>query len=169
MFIYSVRASTLKVCALALLAVVMLVGIAGFAASDTVMAAASGEINYSGIKTNEARVSFIEQFGVMVEDEPVEEQAFTMPSNFDRVILGYNELQKQQGLDLSKYAKKKVTRYTYRVENYDSDGTVYVNLFIHRGHVVACDICSASPEGFVLPLTLVDTSKLKSQDEAEKK
>lgn len=168
MFIYSVRASTVKVCALALLAVIMLVGITGFAASDTVMAAASGEVNYSGIKTNEARVEFIEQFGVMVEDEPIEEQSFTMPSDFDRVILGYNELQKKQGLDLSKYQKKKVTRYTYRVENYDSEGTVYVNLFIHRGKVVACDICSAPPEGFVLPLTLVDSSKLKTTDKQSK-
>lgn len=162
MFIYSVRASTIKLCALLAFLVIFLGVTVAFASDNSVMAAATGEVNYSGIKTNEDRVKFIEQFGVMVADEAVDEQAFTMPEDFDRVILGYNELQKKQGLDLSKYAKKKVTRYTYRVENYDSDGEVFVNLFIHKGKVVACDICSASPEGFVLPLTLVDREKLKS-------
>jgi hypothetical protein len=77
------------------------------------------------------------------------------------VILGYNELQKKQGLDLSKYARKKVTRYTYKVTNYDSDGDVYASLFVHRGKIIACDLSSASPDGFVLPLTLVDRGKLK--------
>ena len=163
MFIYSVRASSLKHCALVAFLVIFLGVVAGFASAESVMAVASGEVNFSGIKTAEDRVKFIEQFGVLVADEPVDEQAFTMPENFDRVILGYNELQKKQGLDLSKYAKKKVTRYTYRVENYDSEGEVFVNLFIHRGKVVACDICSGSPEGFVLPLTLVDKNKLKLQ------
>ena len=84
-----------------------------------------------------------------------------MPDNFDRVILGYNELQKKQGLDLSKYAKKKVTRYAYKVTNYDSEGEVYANLFIHRGKIIACDLSSVSPDGFVVPLTLVDKAKLK--------
>ena len=84
-----------------------------------------------------------------------------MPDSFDRVILGYNELQKRQGLDLSKYAKKRVTRYSYRVSNYDSDGEVYANLFVYRGRIVACDISSADPEGFVIPLTLVERDKLK--------
>ena len=161
MFIYSVRASTIKFCALAVFVVIFLGVVVGFAANDSVMAAASGEVNYSGIKTNADRVRFIEQFGVMVADEAVDEEKFQMPENFDRVILGYNELQKKQGLDLSKYAKKKVTRYTYRVENYDSEGEVFVNLFIHRGKVVACDICSAMDEGFVAPLTLVERDKLK--------
>ena len=84
-----------------------------------------------------------------------------MPENFDRVILGYNELQKRQGLDLSKYAKKKVIRYTYRVENHTDEGEVLANLFIWRGRVIACDVSSADPEGFVEPLTLIDKSKLK--------
>ena len=84
-----------------------------------------------------------------------------MPENFDRVILGYNELQKKQGLDLSKYQKKRVTRYTYKVTNYDAEGDVYANLFVYRGKIVACDVCSANPDGFVIPLTLVERSNLK--------
>jgi hypothetical protein len=161
MFIYSVRASTVKLCALVAVALILLVGVSAFTALDTVAASAPVKINYSGMKTNEDRVAFIEQFGVKVDPTPTEEKPFLMPENFDRVISGYNELQKKQGLDISKYAKKKVTRYTYKVENYDSEGEVFVNLFIHRQRIIACDICSAAPEGFVVPLCLVDREKLK--------
>ena len=76
-----------------------------------------------------------------------------MPEDFDRVLLGYNELQKQQGLDLSKYAKKRVSRYSYEVTNYSEDGAVVANILVWKGRVIACDFSSASPDGFVKPLT----------------
>ena len=162
MFIYSIRASTVKLFGVMALAVALLFGIAVSGTANAVSASSSAtEIDFSGIKTNEDRVKFIENFGIKVEQTPVEEEAFRMPENFDRVILGYNELQKKQGLDLSKYQKKRVTRYTYKVTNYDSDGEVYANLFVFRGKIVACDLCSADPDGFVIPLTLVERTKLK--------
>ncbi len=142
---------------LALVAGVLLVSQEG-----TVFASSTNlEIDYSGIKDAKSRVEFIEQFGIEIEDEPIEEKSFKIPKNFDRVILGYNELQKKQGLDLSKYERKKVIRYTYKVTNYDYDGDVWANIFVYRNRIVAADISSADPEGFVVPLTLVDRSKLK--------
>lgn len=161
MFIFSVRASTLKLCALIALTLVLLVGVGTFAEGEVISVSALGDIQYSGIKTNEDRVAFIERLGVLVADDPVDEKTFTIPENFDRIVSGYNELQKRQGLDISRYAKKKVTRYTYKVENYDFDGDVYVNLFIFKNKIIACDICSAEQGGFVTPLTLVDKEKLK--------
>ena len=161
MFIYSVRASTIRVAGFVLLAVVLAVGLLLSGQSGVVSAMSSStEVNYSGVKTKEDRIEFIEQFGIKVDAESEEEEAFRMPENFDRVILGYNELQKKQGLDLSKYRNKKVTRYTYRITNYRSEGEVYATLFIHRGKVVSCDVASADPEGFVVALTRVDRSKL---------
>ena len=162
MFIYSIRGSTVKLFGVMALALVLLFGIALSGGVSSVSASSTAtEIDFSGIKTNEDRVKFIENFGIKVDETPIEEEAFRMPENFDRVILGYNELQKKQGLDLSKYQKKKVTRYTYKVTNYDSDGEVYANLFVYRGKIVACDLCSANPDGFVIPLTLVERSNLK--------
>ena len=162
MFIYSIRGSTVKLFGVMALAIVLLFGIALSGSANSISASSSAtEIDFSGIKTNEDRVKFIENFGIKVDETPVEEEAFRMPENFDRVILGYNELQKKQGLDLSKYQKKRVTRYTYKVTNYDAEGDVYANLFVFRGKIVACDICSANPDGFVVPLTLVERSNLK--------
>ena len=80
---------------------------------------------------------------------------FRVPENFDRIIAGYNEIQKKQGLNIEKYKNKKVTRYTYEIEDYEYEGKkveAVVNLVIYKNTVVACDVSSASPDGFVLPL-----------------
>ena len=162
MFIYSVRASTIKVLAVILLFGVIVTALALSGEGGVVSAASSAtEVDYSGIKDKSDRVGFIKNFGIEVDEASENEAQFRMPENFDRVILGYNELQKKQGLDLSKYQNKRVTRYTYKVTNYDSEGEVYANLFVFRGKIVACDISSADPSGFVIPLTRVDRDKLK--------
>ena len=162
MFIYSIRASTIKFFAFILLSAALLLGASLISGDGAVFASGSGDgIDYSGVKDKESRIEFIESFGIKVDAESEEEKSFKIPDNFDRVILGYNELQKKQGLDLSKYARRRVTRYTYKITNYNSDAEVYASLFIHRGKVVACDVASASPDGFVLPMTLVDRANLK--------
>ena len=162
MFIYSVRGSTVKLCALVLLLAV-LIGVVALSGQGEVVSAVSSatEIDYSGIKTKEDRAGFIKNFGIEIDESAEESVAFRMPDNFDRVLLGYNELQKKQGLDILKYKNKKVTRYTYKVTNYDCDGDVYANLFVYRGRIVACDLTNAEHGGFVIPLTLVERSKLK--------
>ena len=162
MFVYSIRSSTIKFFGFILLTLVLIIGLAVIGDSTAVSASGSAiGVDFSGVKSTEERIAFIEQFGIKVDQSSESEQSFKMPDSFDRVILGYNELQKKQGLDLSKYAKKRVTRYTYTVTNYDCDGEAFVNLFVHRGRVIACDISSADPEGFVIPLTLVERDNLK--------
>ncbi len=153
MFIYSVRASTIKFFTVIALTVAVLVGLIVFGNSGNYVSAFSGNVDFSGVETNEKRVEFISRFGVKVNPEPVETETFSVPENFDRVISGYNEIQKSQGLDISKYKNKKVTRYTYEAENYNSSGkSAYVNLIIYRGTVVACDVSSTDPNGFLYPL-----------------
>ena len=150
MFILSVRASSIKFFAIVVVTLAIFAGI--ILSSGTVFAAADAEVDFSGIKTEEQRRGFISQFGI--ETKPGEEKVdFVMPENFDRVLLGYNEIQKLQGLDLAKYSRKKVTRYTYEVESYpDYDGKVNATLLIYRGRVIGCDVSSADPNGFVKPL-----------------
>lgn len=161
MFIYSIRASSLKLIGVIALTLALLVAVVGFGGGESVMAAGGGEISFGGVKTNDDRLAFIRQFGIEVEENPVEEADFNVPENLDRVIHGYNELQKKQNLDVTKYVGKRVTRYTYKVTNYNAEGEVYANLFIYRSKVIACDVCSASPDGFVVPMTLVEKNNLK--------
>ena len=156
MFIYSVKASTLKIITVTFVSVVALVILLN--AIPTYEPNASslqytdvGAYNYTGIRSNEERIEFLSQFGWTVEAAPIEDVSVTIPNEFDKVYVGYNELQKQQGLDLSKYKNKEVKRYTYKVINYpEYEGTVYANILIYRGKVIGGDICSADVNGFVV-------------------
>ena len=155
MFIYSVRASSLKFFAVLILTVAILSGI-WLSAEGTIAVSAKGGINFSGIKTDEDRRNFAQSFGIKLKEDESESLSFVMPENFDRVLMGYNELQRSQGLDLSKYARKKVTRYTYKVAEYEGyNGEVLVNLIVYRDRIIGCDISSADPDGFVKPLSNV--------------
>ena len=153
MFIYSVRASSLRFFTVIVLTLALLVGIVLFARNEASAYTAATEVDFSGIKTNEDRLNFISKFVSGVSGEPRETETFSVPENFDRIMLSYNEIQKSQGLDITKYKNKKVTRYTYELENWGDEGTpVFINLVVHRNKIIACDISSQDPAGFVKPL-----------------
>lgn len=150
MFVCTVRARSLKfflVIALAITVIAILLATGGevFASAEP-----QGTVSFSGMKTTEDRIAFLNSFGIKVKNGSEEMAEFSMPENFDRVILGYNELQRSQGLDLTKYQKKRVTRYSYEVEGYEGyDGEVVANLLVYRNRIIACDISSKDPNGFV--------------------
>lgn len=153
MFIYSIRASTIKFFMVIILSLAILAGIfvVNEFAADT--STAADAIDFSGIKTESDRIKFISQFIPEISGDEVERVEFSIPENFDRVLRSYNEIQKAQGLDVTKYKNKKVVRYTYELPSYeDYKGTVYVNLILYRNTVIACDVSSADPDGFVKPL-----------------
>ena len=90
-----------------------------------------GEVSYryDKIKTAEDAVEFLNQFGWELTAAPIEVKEVTIPAEFDKVFSAYNEIQKEQGLDLKRFKNKQVTRYTFSVENYpDYDGTVYATI-----------------------------------------
>ena len=74
--------------------------------------AVNESINFDKIKTNEDRINFLSQFGWTVTPEATESAEVTIPAEFDTVFAGYNEIQKKEGLDLGKYKKKEMMRYT---------------------------------------------------------
>ena len=109
--------------------------------------------DFKKISTNEDRVRFLMRFGWEVDPEAKEVLEVTVPEKFDAVYQSYNQLQVGEGLDLEKYKGKSVKRYTYLVNNYDYEGTVYANLLIYKNTVIGGDICSARSDGFVHGLT----------------
>lgn len=164
MFVISIKASTIKIatviCASVIALVVLLTMIpVTEPTAASLMYSPVSSYNFNNVESNEDRINFLKQFGWETETVPHENVGVTIPSKFDKIFVGYNELQKQQGLDLSKYKGKEVTRYTYKITNFeDHNGTVYANIIIYRGKVIGGDICSADMNGFVM--TLDGTFKL---------
>jgi hypothetical protein len=160
MFVYSFKASTLKffgVICISLVLLIALVFLIPTYSKDTTaeIALFNENISFDKVKNASDVKEFLSQYGWEVEAEPFEECEITIPKEFDKVMTSYNEIQKQQGLDLSKYAKKSAKRYTYKITNYpDYNGTVYANVIVYRDKVISGDICSADAKGFIHTLPM---------------
>lgn len=155
MFIYSLKASNLKFFGVTAVAMAALVTLLIFipsaepAISDGVLTSVES-VKFDKVKSAGDRVEFLRQFGWEVEASALEEAEVTVPEEFDKVYQSYNELQKKQGFDLAKYAKKTVKRYTYRVTNYAGyDGEVIASILVYKNKVIGGDVCSADANGFI--------------------
>jgi len=155
MFVCTLRANTLKffgIIGIALIALVsLIVFVPRYDVSSTAAILAEKEsIRFDKIKTNEDRIAFLAQYGWEVSGTPVEEVTLSIPSEFDKIMKTYNELQKQQGLDLSKYKGRDVMRYTYEITNYPNHaGKVLANVIVCKNRVIGGDICSTDISGFI--------------------
>lgn len=106
-------------------------------------------VSLEGIHDNAERVAFLESYGWQVSQEPVETLRLLLPAELEGSWVTYNDLQKQQGLDLAPYCGKQVERFTYAVANYPgiSEG-VQVNLYLCGDTVAAGDIFCTGENGF---------------------
>ncbi len=163
MFVYSLKASTLKFFGIIGVAAVVLIALIVLIPSKTEttaqIAAMNENISFNNIKNSSDVVDFLKQYGWETEKNAIEECQITIPKEFDKVMTTYNEIQKQQGLDLTKYRKKTATRYTFKVNNYpDYNGTVYANVIVYKDKVIGADICSADAKGFIHTLSMPNQS-----------
>ncbi len=159
MFVYSIRATTIKffgVICVALATLITVIAIVpGYVAGESEMQVdADGEtvqvVSYEKVKTAEDAAKFLSQFGWEVNMSDIEEVDVKLPSAFDKILTAYNELQMRQGLNLSKYKNKAVVRYTFNITNYPgAEGPVLANVLVYRNRVIGGDICSADIDGFV--------------------
>ena len=108
----------------------------------------SAPTSATNISNNDARVAFLKAFGWDVTTSPVESSQVRIPEKGSDVFDRYNELQKQQGYDLSQYAGKTVMRYVYKVNNYPGAiEPVYATLLIYKNQVIGGDITNTAAKG----------------------
>ena len=102
---------------------------------------------------NEAqRQEFLKEMGWEVSGEFDECRQVLIPEQFNEVYEGYNELQKQQGFDLSAYKGKSCDVYTYKVKNYkghEDKDDVRCNLMICDDVLIGGDVSSTELDGFM--------------------
>ncbi|MBE6922926.1 MAG: DUF4830 domain-containing protein [Ruminococcaceae bacterium] len=100
------------------------------------------------VGTNEGRVKFLQDFGWEVAASPVESSQVKIPKESSEVFERYNNLQKSQGYDLSRYAGKNVMRFVYKITNYPgATEPVYATLLVHKDQVIGGDITDTAAKG----------------------
>lgn len=154
MFIFTAKLSKRKL-ALAvvgigalLCAIIILLSSGKSAAKASVTA--SGRPSGKNILTNDDRINFLKEYEWEVDEQPVEFEEVLIPSEFDEVFTAYNDLQRTQGYDLSKYKDKRVMRYSFNVKNYpNTKENVRANILIYKNTVIGGDVCSVNLDGFM--------------------
>lgn len=108
----------------------------------------STQTSAPAVSNNDARVKFLTDLGWEVTTSPMESNQVKIPSEGSPVFDRYNNLQKSQGYDLSKFAGKKVMRYVYKVNNYPgATEPVYATLLIYKNQIIGGDVTDSAPNG----------------------
>lgn len=96
---------------------------------------------------------YVASFGVETDRDTLVIDEVIIPDEFNDVYESYNQIQKQQGFDLSDYKGCTLSRYTLKVTNYtDKTKEVYAEVMTYKSRVVAADIYCTDADGFILGL-----------------
>lgn len=104
------------------------------------------------IKTPEDCVQYLTQLGYQLDAASCRSKKVQIPKQFDAVYETYNNMQKECGFDLSKYAGKKVDLSTWRVTNWPCEEEVLVDVLVYKNKVIGGAVYTASVEGFMYGL-----------------
>lgn len=153
MFVVSMKASkkNILVWAVVLIVIIILAGFLIFSGGSGQKYAVTsvGKYNLTA-GTNADRLAFLAQFGWKVTEDPVEIAEVIIPQTFNDTYQKYNDLQKQQGLDLTKYASKRCKRWTYAVTNFPGKSSgVRANILVLDDKVIGGDVSSVELNGFM--------------------
>ena len=136
------------IAALLIVGIILMVGAFEKKSSSAADTAGSGRAD-TLVKNEKGRVAYLARNGWEVASPAESESVVMIPRTFSAVFEEYNELQKQQGFDLSQYCGTEVTMYTYRVTNAEVDGDVIAVLYIQGNKVVGGDVHSTALDGFM--------------------
>lgn len=160
-FVYSFKASSVKMigivalCVLLAAAVIVLMPEAGSALNvnkfDSSVALSKIEAN-----TEQGRLEYLSSLGFEVQKNNPMSETSVVPKAFDKTYESYNNLQRSQGFDLTKYSGKKVKSYTYKVSSLPdgtklADDEYLATLIIYKDKVIGADLC-CKQKGEVFPL-----------------
>ena len=120
------------------------------------------------VSGNDSRVQFLADLGYQVNASPTQSGQVRIPQEESDVYSRYNEMQKQNGYDLSPYAGKTVMRYVYKVTNYpDATEPVYATLLVYKNQIIGGDITDTAPKGKMSGLKKQEASQTEATTSTE--
>ncbi len=152
MFMLSLKISKKKALT-ALIAVLALIGIIlvilSFSNSNNTINSPSGKHSVI-VCSNEDKVNFLKEFGWKINEYSLEVSDISIPEIFNDTYENYNEIQKNQGFDLSKHKGETCKKFVYEVLNYPGKSKgIKATLIISNNRVIAADISSSEVNGFI--------------------
>ena len=152
MFVFSVRANKPKIIvALCFISAVLVLLTVFFTGKNNPVT--KGNEIISKASDSAERIAFLSQFGWKINEEPVEVTEVIIPSEFNETYTAYNELQKQQSMNLEPYKGLRVKKWVYEVLNYPGypaeSNRIRATLLIYDGMVIGGDVSSLELNSFM--------------------
>lgn len=102
------------------------------------------------LETLEGRQAYLKELGWEIDPASEAHKTVRIPASLDGIIADYNEMQLEQGCDLSKHLGETCEQYNYTVTNYpDTSQTVLVTLYVQNNTLIAGDVHSTALDGFM--------------------
>ena len=95
MFVYSLRAGTLRFFGVIAVSIALLVALIALVPTHAVDDEMAASYSYEKVRSEDDAEKFLAQFGWTVDTEPLEVAEVTMPDEFDKIFTAYNQIQKQ--------------------------------------------------------------------------
>ena len=109
------------------------------------------------VKTPEDCVQYLISLGYEPDTATGDCRKVQIPREFDAVYQTYNQMQKECGFDLQKYAGKKVDLTTYKITNWPDGETVLADVLVYKNKVIGGAIYTAAVDGFMYGLQPMET------------
>ncbi len=102
------------------------------------------------LETESERIAFLEGLGWETSGEAINCREVTIPEEWNEVYVKYNDLQLEQGFDLSKYKGRPAVIYSYSILNYDGKPqNIVANLVICGDKLIGGDVSCTELGGFM--------------------
>lgn len=102
------------------------------------------------LKTEQDMLDFLHKLGWETSENAINIRGVTIPSDWNDVYARYNDIQKQQGFDLTDYKGSDAMVYTFKIFNYEGQpDNVVANLLICGDKLVAADVSCTELGGFM--------------------
>lgn len=152
MFVFSFRANKPRIVIALCVLCMLLVGTLVYLNFTGITV--GNDSNLSAKAEDEAqRIAFLSQYGWKINEEPIEVTEVIIPSEFNETYSAYNQIQKDQSMDLEPYKGQRAKKWVYEIKNYpgypEDCGYIRATLLIADGLVIGGDVSSLEVDGFM--------------------
>lgn len=96
------------------------------------------------------RREFLNAFGYVISEEPIDVRTVTIPKEFNDVYTKYNIMQKAQNFDLKPFKGKECQQFIYLISNYpNTSKEIHATLLVYQGVIIGGDVSCAEVDGFM--------------------
>lgn len=108
----------------------------------------SVKADYIDGSTHQKRFEFIRSLNLVIDEKNITCKETFIPDTFGDVYNKYNQLQQKSGFNLKNYKGRKVTVYTYNIDNKNCE----LHLIVCDGKIIGGDIAEIEINGEMKPL-----------------